>query len=61
MPHWQSSHGGLGPVRNTPHENRGPIGTPPKAPVARFAWRPRPMSAHPSQGPWPHGNSTEGA
>eukprot|EP00959_Pyramimonas_sp_CCMP1952_P284609 5949778-Pyramimonas_sp.AAC.1 len=53
-PQWQGSHGGLGPFWRAPREDRGPIGAPPKAPEARFAWRPRAILAHPSRGSWPH-------
>eukprot|EP00959_Pyramimonas_sp_CCMP1952_P044559 930969-Pyramimonas_sp.AAC.1 len=60
MPQWQGSHGGLGPRRHTPHTVRGPIGAPPTAPAARFAWRRRAMSARPSHGSWSNGGSTEG-
>ena len=31
-----------------------PEGAPPKAPVGKFAWHRRPISAHPSHVSWPH-------
>eukprot|EP00959_Pyramimonas_sp_CCMP1952_P119671 2502386-Pyramimonas_sp.AAC.1 len=33
-PQRRGSHSGLGPFRRTPHKDSGPIGAPPKAPVA---------------------------